>query len=173
VKIEDVYELFGSRSAVAKKLNVSYPTLINWEKSGKIPYSRQQAIELISEGKLSAKKEDTFTISPQENYLPLFRFYDDQMGMSIVESISFVRYKRAKIIIFSDKNLKEKCLKFSKKNLMQAVNLKDTNDNILFEGDICLFKNGEKIEFLSINMFEIVKEKGEFKIIGNIYEDNE
>lgn len=52
--LNQAIDFFGSKSGLAKALNIGRPAVTNWGDT--IPESRQFQIEVITEGKLKAEK---------------------------------------------------------------------------------------------------------------------
>lgn len=53
---KDVFDHYGSISETAKKLGVRYATVWHWQKTGKVPPSRQYEIEVRTGGLLQADR---------------------------------------------------------------------------------------------------------------------
>lgn len=53
--LKEAIEYFGTRSELAKKLNISLPAISFWK--NKIPMGRQYQIELMTNGELKADTE--------------------------------------------------------------------------------------------------------------------
>jgi hypothetical protein len=59
MNIKDVLIYFNFRQTnVARALGVSRGCISHWYKIGRIPYGKQCELELITDGKLKANKED-------------------------------------------------------------------------------------------------------------------
>jgi DNA-binding transcriptional regulator Cro/YopX protein len=174
MKLEDIYQYFGSSRKAAKAINITRGAISHWDVKGYIPFNRQQKIELITKGKLTASRKDIKKSYYEEDaesetiYLPLFRYYDKRRGFCDVSSLHFRKGKPIKIIYITTKI--ERIATFDTKNLMQASNLTDCKGKMLYEGDICKLKNGKKIIFKTIQMISQLKKVGKFEIIGNIFE---
>ena len=50
----DLIEHFGSTQAVADALDVSYQSVHQWKRSGKVPQGRQWQLQALTAGKLQA-----------------------------------------------------------------------------------------------------------------------
>lgn len=175
MKIDDLYQFFGSVTKIADSLGISRNSFYKWVARGSIPIKQQEYLEILTEGKLKASKKDCYNFDNEEKestflYFPLFRYYDKKNGMCEVKSINFRQGKSPKIIYIREKNKKQNFYSFNSETLMQAVNVKDINGKVVYEGDILLLKNKEKFIFESIDMIGKLKKLGKFKIIGNIFE---
>jgi DNA-binding transcriptional regulator Cro/YopX protein len=175
MKLEDIYQYFGSSRKAAKAINITRSAVSHWETKGYIPFNRQKKIELITKGNLIASRKDIKKIYEEGEdcedaaiYLPMFRYYDKGHGLCNVASLHFRKGKPIKIIYITNKI--GKIITFDTKNLMQASNLVDRKGKILYEGDICKLKNGKKFIFKTIKMTNQLKKLGKFEIIGNILE---
>lgn len=51
-----IIEVFGSQSALARELGVTSMTVCQWQRRGRIPAERCQAIANASEGKIALKE---------------------------------------------------------------------------------------------------------------------
>lgn len=173
---EEVYQYFGSAYAAAKAIGISKQSFSEWIEKRFIPFTRQIQIEKITKGKLVALEEDAKKPDPKKalesdsHYLPNFRYFHKKYGMCKVESIYFRKGKLPKITFVVDGNNKEKFAVFDTKNLMQASDLVDSSGKTVFEGDVCLLKNGDEFIFESLDMKNKLKKSGKFKIIGNIFQ---
>lgn len=56
--VEEVFRHYGSRRIIADKVGITYQAVVGWEQCGKISFTRQCHIELITDGKLVASRED-------------------------------------------------------------------------------------------------------------------
>jgi len=56
--VDDVFKHYGTRRNIANEVGVSYQAVVNWEQVGKISFTRQCHIELITDGKLVASRQD-------------------------------------------------------------------------------------------------------------------
>ncbi|CAB4127687.1 YopX protein [uncultured Caudovirales phage] len=173
MKVDEVQQFFGSVKKAAKALGISEVAFYLWKRNDSIPFGRQKYIELLTKGKLIAREKDFST--HYKNPLPAFRYYDKKHGMCRVTFMSFYEDKMPKITykvpstVFYG-NTTEKISAFSTENLMQAINLVDSNEKMVYEGDICRLKNGEKFIFKNMGMINKLKKVGKFTIIGNIFE---
>lgn len=174
MKTDDVYQFFGSANKACKAIGITRTAIYKWMERGYIPVKRQKQIELLTKGKLVAEKnksnksykneEDTSDI-----FLPSFRYYDKKQGMCDVESIHFRKRQAPKIVCISRKSKKEKFSVFTTDNLMQAIDVVDSDGKTVYEGDVCL-KNKARFIFKNIEMIKSFRKLGKFKIIGNIFE---
>lgn len=167
--IDEVYQFFGSPINSYKSIGISRETFFMWIKRGYIPVTAQKKIEILTKGALIARLEDTCPIISLETNFPLFRYYDKKNGMCRVESIYFRAGKPPKITYVTYTQNK-KFTVFTTDNLMQAIDLQDSEGKILYEGDICRLKSGKKYIFESIEMAYQFRKLDKFKIIGNIFE---
>lgn len=172
---EEVYQYFGSAYSAAKAIGITKQSFSEWIEKRFIPFNRQIEIQKITKGKLIAREEDAKkpskdAVNTELNYLPNYRYYDKKRGMCRVDSINFRKGKPPKITYMVKGNNREKFSVFSAKNLMQAADLLDSKGKMLYEGDICLLKNGEKFIFKSLDMVNKLKKAGKFKIIGSVFE---
>jgi hypothetical protein len=58
MKLNDLYQQFGTWLGAALELKISLSRVNYWRKRGYIPYEAQLLIEKNSKGKLKARKED-------------------------------------------------------------------------------------------------------------------
>lgn len=59
MKFKDVMAYYDYRMKnIIKALHVAPDTVTSWKRKDKIPFSKQCELEVLSEGKLKAKKED-------------------------------------------------------------------------------------------------------------------
>lgn len=169
MKIDEVYQFFGSAKNATSAIGVSRGSFYKWIDKGCIPIKQQKRFELLTKGKLKSFMSE----SDGEDYsicLPMFRYYDKKHGMCEVESIHFRKGKRTKIIYIKTGNRTEKFSVFNTNNLMQSFGILDCDGNAVYEGDILLLKNKEKFIFKNIEMLSKLKKLGKFKITGNIFE---
>lgn len=175
MKVEDVYQFFGSANKASKAIGIVRATFSVWVRNGYIPFRKQKKIESITNGKLIAKHEDAInpvnydTDTVQSPCFPIFRYFNEKHGMCEVESIHFRKGKSPKITYKISGIVKANFSSFDTKYLMQAVNLIDSDGKILYEGDICLLKNRKKLVFDSIDKLETFKKLDKFKIVDNVF----
>jgi hypothetical protein len=165
--INDVYKHFGSGSRAANAIGLTRAAFYKWTKRGFIPLTQQKKFESITNGILLADKKDTNV--PKSRIYTIFRFYDKKYGMRNVKSIYFMEKKGIKIIYIGG-GKRISTIVPNIKNIMQAVDLKDVDGKILYEGDIVVLKNGKKFIFKNNKMVDKLKKLGQFKIVGNIFE---
>src|SRR5271166_943505 len=170
MKVEDVYQFFGSAINVAQALGITRGSVHKWVRKGVVPLDKQKQIEILTKGKLIAKKvSDKPTDLP--TYLPSFRYYDKKYGICKVESMHFKEGKLPKITyLVKNKHLKSLSV-VTTKNLMQGVDFVDSEGKMVYEGDIFQLSSGTKFTFEKIEMAHKLKRLGKFKIIGNIFEE--
>jgi len=56
--VEEVFRHYGSRRSIADEVGITYQAVVGWEQVGKISFTRQCHIELLTEGKLIASRQD-------------------------------------------------------------------------------------------------------------------
>ncbi|MDP5211145.1 Cro/CI family transcriptional regulator [Microbulbifer sp. 2205BS26-8] len=61
--VDQVFDYFGSRGAVARALGITYEAVRQWEYTGSVPIRRQYEIERLSGGKLTPDVAKTPAIS--------------------------------------------------------------------------------------------------------------
>jgi hypothetical protein len=169
MKIDEVYQFFGSAKNATSAIGVSRGSFYKWIDKGFIPMKQQKRFELLTKGKLKSFASES-DAEDHGIYLPIFRYYDKKHGMCEVESIHFRKGKRTKIIYVTPANRGEKFSVFNKQNLMQSFGILDCDGNLVYEGDILLLKNKEKFVFKSVEFINKLKKLAKFKIIGNIFE---
>lgn len=53
----DAIQHFGSQAALAAALGVTQPTVSGWNSDGRIPFTRQFQLEVLTAGKLTAERK--------------------------------------------------------------------------------------------------------------------
>jgi len=173
VNSDDLYQYFGTVTKIKDILGISRQTFYSWIERGYIPLDQQKKIESLTKGKLKAlipPPSLTDVLKGTDVCLPLFRFYDKKHGMCEVESLHFKKTGFPRIVYIDPNNKKNRFSAFSTTNLMQAVNIIDSNGKNVYERDILLLKNNKKFIFNNIEMIGKLKKLGKFKIIGNVFE---
>lgn len=165
---DNVYQFFGSGMRAAKSIGLDRGAFYAWVRRGYIPFLSQKKLEAASKGALIARKEDAKKEIVTYCFL-MFRYYDEKYGMCDVESIHFRKGKGPKIIC-KKHNKPGNFTVFTTTNLMQAINLLDSECVMVYEGDICLLKTREKFIVKNMSFAHKLSKLGKFKIIGNVFE---
>lgn len=172
MKLEEVYQYYGSANQACKALGLSRQSFSVWNKRGYIPILQQLRLEKLTNGKLLAdekhayRQEESTTI-----YLPCFRFYSKTHGLCMVETINFQIGKKPKIVYLVKGAKAKKLVSFSTKTLMQASGVTDIEGANVFEGDVVTASNhAGYFVFKHIGMLDQLKGLEHVKIVGHIYD---
>ena len=175
MKIEDVYEYYGSAYKAAQALGVSQQAISKWVKRDCVPIDSQIKLEKITKGALKAdKKTDSKTVVDDSLYYPEFRYLDSKYGLCPVRAIVFRKNGAPKIVYSKPGDGREKLSSFNTANLMQALDFRDEDNKRLFIGDILQLKNKTKTKLKILGMgaqlLDMLDKQETFTIIGNLHE---
>lgn len=167
----EVYEYYGSGTIINKTLGLSHNAFSEWSKRGLIPLLQQLRLEKLTNGALVANEAHAFKgVESKEIHLPSYRYFDKEHGLCRVISLIFMTGRRTKITYVTDKESSRKMVSFNAENLMQAVDVKDRNQQTVFEGDIVQIDKDKYYTFAHVSNVEALKDLGEFTIVGHIYD---
>ncbi len=169
--VEEVYEHYGSAWLVNKALGMSHGSFYAWKKRGFIPLIQQFRLEKLTSGALVANEAHVYkTEKTHEIHLPAFRYFDKKHGLCRVESLVCNADMRTKITYVIPEKRERKVATFNREFLMQAADIKDSKQQTVFEGDIVQIAKGKYYTFAHVSNVEVLKDLGEFTIVGHIYD---
>ena len=169
MNIDEVYQFFGSANKASNAIGISRSLFSKWITNRAIPINRQREIEVITKGVLIAEKPKPEIV--KTIFLPAFRYHDKNYGICQVTALNFIEGNKPKITyIIEGKKKSEKFAAFDSENLMQALDLVDSEGKTVYEGDILKLKSGKKLTVKNKEMMAELGKADKFKIIGNIFE---
>lgn len=169
--IEEVYQYFGSGNEACKALGIQRQNFTVWIKKGYIPLIQQLRIEKLTHKKLKASENHAIkTERVIVESVPNFRYFTKKHGMCPVETITILEGMKPKITYRINSPRKRKASTFNAKFLMQAVDFRDKNKKLVFEGDILALEDNTKYCFHDITQLKELMAFKSFAIIGHMYD---